>query len=167
MAFYSWRWNQECPWDGSEANQLARLLASSPKLDVSTFSRWLYNYGVSEDAPPGERARKFLPRIHDYSITRLDRFRRDPIAKSRTDSKQLAQADRNQAAIARAFGGGTPQTGSNAVRRDISRRDDSHQSRVLEQAPLQLSSGGSDLGIRELDRQRGLFPKAQGHNTPR
>src|ERR1700728_294885 len=83
MAFYAWRWNQECAWDASEANQLARLLASCPKLDVSTFSRWLYNYGISDDPPPGERPRKFLPRIHDYSITRLDRFRRDPSAKSR------------------------------------------------------------------------------------
>src|ERR1035441_9108548 len=82
VAFYTWRWNQECPWDGSESGNLARLLKACPKLDVNTFSRWLYNYGMSDDISPGERPRKFLPRIHDYSVTHLDRFRRDPNAKS-------------------------------------------------------------------------------------
>lgn len=82
FAFYTWRWKQECPWDGSEAGNLARLLKACPKLDVDSFSRWLYNYGISQDIPPGERPRKFLPRIHDYSITPLDRFRRDPNAEN-------------------------------------------------------------------------------------
>jgi hypothetical protein len=74
-------------------------------------------------------------------------------------SKQLAQADRNETAIDRAFGGRTTQTGTNPVRGDIPRRDDYREGRVLEQATLQLSAGGSDLGIRELDRQRRLLPK--------
>ena len=82
VAFYTWRWQQECAWDGSESNQLARLLKACPKLDVNTFSRWLYNYGLSDDIAPGERPREFLPRIHRYSQTHLDRFGRDPNAKT-------------------------------------------------------------------------------------
>jgi hypothetical protein len=79
FAFYRWRWsNGECPWDGSEANQLSKLLKSCPKLSIQDFSRWLYNYGQSEDIAPGERPRAFLPRIHRYSVTNLDRYGRDP-----------------------------------------------------------------------------------------
>ena len=80
--FYLWRWNQDCPWDGSESNQLSRLLRANPTLDVMDFRRWLMNYGQSDDITPGERPRKFLPRIHDYSVTALDRFGRDQNAKS-------------------------------------------------------------------------------------
>ena len=76
VAFYQWRWNQTCPWDGSEARQLSQLLKSNPILDTAQFKRWLYNYGCSDDIKPGERPRKFLPRIHDYSIVPLDRFGR-------------------------------------------------------------------------------------------
>lgn len=99
FAFYTWRWNQECPWDGGESNQLSRLLKCCPKLEVTEFSRWLFNYGRSDDISPGERPRKFLPRIHDYSITRLDRFRRDPHARTgetfaERDSTNTAEAAR-------------------------------------------------------------------------
>lgn len=82
FAFYKWRWDQECAWDASESNQLSRLLKSSPNLEINQFSRWLYNYGQSEDIAPGERPRAFLPRIHRYSVTNLDRYGRDPNAKS-------------------------------------------------------------------------------------
>src|SRR5258708_3378860 len=67
QAFYRWRWNQDCPWNGGEASQLFDLLSSCPTLDVNTFSRWLVNYGNSDDIKPGERPRSFLPRIHNYS----------------------------------------------------------------------------------------------------
>ena len=99
VAFYQWKWNQECAWDGSESNQLARLLRSCPNLDVNTFSRWLYNYGLSDDIPPGERPRKFLPRIHDYSVTKLDRFHRDP--SKGNGEKSNAKPDRFREAIER------------------------------------------------------------------
>src|ERR1700687_5084315 len=82
MRFYEWKWGHGCPWDGSDANQLSRLLKASPELDLLTFRRWLLNYGESEDISPGERPRKFLPRIHDYSVVPLDRYRRDRNAKS-------------------------------------------------------------------------------------
>lgn len=83
FAFYQWRWSQECPWDGSEAGNLSKLLKACPKLDISQFSRWLYNYGQSEDIKPGERPRTFLPRIHNYSITPLNIFGRDPRHETR------------------------------------------------------------------------------------
>src|SRR5277367_3624815 len=76
VAFYMWRFQQECPWDGGESNQLANLLKASPSLDVNTFSRWLYNYGMSDDIAPGERPRAFLTRIHRYSVTRLNVYGR-------------------------------------------------------------------------------------------
>src|ERR1035438_7783196 len=80
--FYKWKWGYDCPWSASEAKQLFELLKSSPTLDVQTFTRWLYNYGLSQDIAPGERPRAFIPRIHRYSITNLDRFGRDPNAKT-------------------------------------------------------------------------------------
>lgn len=89
-AFYRWRWFHECPWDGSESGNLAKLLKACPKLDVNTFSRWLYNYGLSEDIAPGERPRAFLPRIHNYSIAPLDRYGRDQNA---SQGKTFAQRD--------------------------------------------------------------------------
>src|SRR5438552_12670505 len=103
-AFYWWKWHQECPWDGSDANQLSRVLKSSPTLDVGTFSRWLYNYGCSDDIAPGERPCRFLPRIHNYSVVPLDRFGRSQDAiiptaqaqRSRRSSAAIEQAIQNR-----------------------------------------------------------------------
>ncbi len=93
-SFYRWKWGMDCPWDGSEARQLKTLLGSSPTLDIQTFRMWLYNYGCSDDITPGERPRSFLPRMHDYSITPLDRFRRDPNAAIQTAKTQGARRSR-------------------------------------------------------------------------
>src|SRR5256885_16470890 len=73
---YAWRWQKECPWNGSEANQLSNLLKTCPKLDGTEFAHWLKNYMMSQDYPPGERPCRFLPRIQNYSIEPLDRFSR-------------------------------------------------------------------------------------------
>src|SRR5271154_2734816 len=100
MHFYQWRWGHSCPWDGSEAHQLSLVLKASPKLELSDFKRWLYNYGMSDDITPGERPRSFLPRIHDYSVGPLDRFRRSPDAEIATAQSQRAR--RNSAALEQA-----------------------------------------------------------------
>jgi hypothetical protein len=92
--FYQWRWKQQCPWDGSEAKQLSNLLAASPDLQPNDFARWLKNYGESKDISPGERPRKFLPRIHDYSVTKLNQFRRDADVRTETfDSARVRNTD--------------------------------------------------------------------------
>lgn len=104
--FYHWRWKQECPWDGGEASQLARLLSSSPKLDLDTFARWLFNYGRSEDITPGERARHFLPRIHDYSIGPLDRFKRPLNGKASTPNRAVERDERVKDILNQVLGGG-------------------------------------------------------------
>lgn len=98
--FYEWKWGHECPWDGAEGRQLSQLLKSSPSLDVMTFKRWLYNYGMSEDITPGERPRSFLPRIHNYSVVPLDRFKRSQDAQ--IDTAQTQRARRNSAAFEQA-----------------------------------------------------------------
>ena len=90
-AFYKWKWNQECPWDGSESHQLSLLLKACPILDISEFSKWLYFYGCSEDIKPGERPRSFLPRIHNYSVVPLDRFGRSQDAVIQTAQTQRAR----------------------------------------------------------------------------
>jgi hypothetical protein len=82
LKFYWWKWQKECPWDGSESNQLTKLLKCNPALAVEDFARWLYNYGRSEDISPGERPRRFLPRIHNYSVGVLDRYGRSIHAKT-------------------------------------------------------------------------------------
>src|SRR6266436_10416695 len=99
-SFYRWKWGIECPWDASEGNQLKRLLKASPTLDIHSFRVFLYNYGCSNDITPGERPRSFLPRIYDYSITPLDRFRRNPNAA--IDSAQTQRARRNDTAFEQA-----------------------------------------------------------------
>lgn len=99
--FYQWKWNQPCPWDGSEAKQLSTFLKATPVLDVRDFARWLYNYGLSGNITPGERPRKFLPRIHDYSVKAIDRFGKDPDAESGKTFAARDEAATDQA-IARA-----------------------------------------------------------------
>lgn len=89
--FYLWRWKHECPWGPAEANQLSRLLKTDPSLDLQTFKRWLYNYGMSEDIAPGERPCRFLPRIHNYSVVPLDRFGRSQDATIDTAKAQAAR----------------------------------------------------------------------------
>src|SRR6266849_10150433 len=100
LKFYQWKWGRCCPWDGAEANQLSRLLKSDPTLSLQDFRLFLYNYGCSDDITPGERPRSFLPRIHDYSVTPLDRFRRNPNAKIETASSQRSR--RNDTAFEQA-----------------------------------------------------------------
>lgn len=75
--FYQWKWKRKPGWDGSDAAQLARLLKANPDLDDITFATWLRNYGESKDITPGERPRRFLPRIENYSVRPLNQFGRD------------------------------------------------------------------------------------------
>lgn len=102
QSFYVWAWHQECPWDGSEAAQLSRLLKASPNLDIQTFRRWLFNYSQSEDIKPGERPRSFLPRIHNYSVTPLNVYGRSVNAGTpfQTSAERIETA--NRAAFERA-----------------------------------------------------------------
>lgn len=85
---YEWKWHLQCPWGPAEANQLSNLLKACPKLDSITFAHWLKNYLDSDDHPPGERPSRFLPRLHNYSVTPLDRFGRNPDAKTETAYEQ-------------------------------------------------------------------------------
>jgi hypothetical protein len=80
----------DCPWGPAEGMQLAKLLRENPRLDVETFTRWLENYHRSQDHLPGERPCKYLPRIHDYSETVIDKFRRSPMAIAVTVKDQNA-----------------------------------------------------------------------------
>ena len=96
MDFYRWLWREECPWDASEATNLSKLLKANPSLDAAKLRRWLYNYALSKDYPPGERPRRFLPRIHNYSVTNLNVYSRDA-----NDTESYA--DRNERASATAF----------------------------------------------------------------
>lgn len=129
--FYRWKWSNDCPWDGSEAKQLSLLLKASPTMTVQEFARALYYYSLSGNITPGERPRKFLPRIHDYTVKPIDRFGKDPDSE-KVQSKQLAQAERNQSAIDRAFGAGAGQDGVQGLRRTTPRRDDGCKGRLLE-----------------------------------
>jgi len=90
--FYRWRWNQECPWDGSEAKQLSSFLKASPTVDVKDFKLWLKRYGESEDIKPGERPRCFLPKIHNYSVVPLDRYGRSAGATKTKPSWQQVES---------------------------------------------------------------------------
>lgn len=99
-AFYLWKWGRTCPWDGAESNQLTRLLKADPKLTLQDFRLFLYNYGCSDDITPGERPRSFIPRLHNYSVTSLDRFGRDPNASIQTSQTQRAR--RNDSAFEQA-----------------------------------------------------------------
>src|SRR6185437_9724323 len=99
QAFYRWRWDQECPWDASDASQLSRVIKACPRLDIGTMKRWLYNYGCSDDIKPGERPRSFLPRIHNYSVVPLDRFGRSQDAEIPT--KEAQRTRRSNAAFDR------------------------------------------------------------------
>jgi hypothetical protein len=127
--FYKWRWGYECPWSAGEGKQLSELLKSSPTLDLPTFALWLKRYGESEDIAPGERPRRFLPRIHNYSVAALDRFGRDKNAKNgetfaerdaRSTSSAIERVRQNLASTERhvdALGAGAERGKDSAVAR--------------------------------------------------
>jgi len=124
--FYKWKWGRDCPWDGSEAKQLSNLLAADPALDVMTFASWLKNYGESKDISPGERPRAFLPRIHSYSVTKLNQYRRDADVRTETfDSARVRNTDDAFEQAARNLAsaqtdGGNPASGDDAAgNRDV------------------------------------------------
>src|SRR5262249_989473 len=97
---YYWRYQEPCPWNGGEAKNLKQLLLDFPKLEKIKFAHWLKNYFMSQDYPPGERPRSFLPRISNYSIEPLDRFSRSQNAT--IENAQAQRARRNRAALEQA-----------------------------------------------------------------
>lgn len=133
VAFYQWKWKDECPWDGSEARQLSSLLKSCPKLDIATFKRWLYNYGCSDDIKPGERPRSFLPKIHNYSVVPLDRFGRSQDVQ--IDTAQTQRLKRGFANLERPV---SPRLPENSI-------DDLPEQRIIRGRDRQLGSGFKPL----------------------
>ena len=87
-AFY-WRNQIRCPWDGSEARALKTFLRANPYLSEKEFCICLRNFVESQDHPPGERPRKFLPRLTDYAVEPLDRFGRSFNATIVTKQDQI------------------------------------------------------------------------------
>lgn len=137
--FYGWKWNQPCPWDGSDAKQLSNFLKCTPTLDVRDFARWLYNYAQSGNITPGERPRKFLPRIHDYSVKAIDRFGKDPESE-KNQSKQLARSTRNAETVASVFNGNHPEPNP-PVRGPVPRGTNTGKGKVLEGFARTVASG--------------------------
>ena len=60
-------------------DKLDELLEADRGVTVQQFGGWLQKWAVSEDHPPGEHPKYFLPRIHGYSISSIDRHRRPHI----------------------------------------------------------------------------------------
>lgn len=74
---YSYLNNGEnCPWDGSDAKQLALLIKAKPDLDDEKFHQWLGNYAASENINPADRPRVFLRKITSYAAAPLTKFGR-------------------------------------------------------------------------------------------
>jgi len=101
FAFFRYRYQRNPPWGPADGNQLHRLLAENPELDLLTFKRWLYNYARSQDYPPGESPHRFLPRIGNYSMHPLDKMRKSIYAQTITVKDESILRSRSAALAAR------------------------------------------------------------------
>ena len=62
-----------CPWDGSEAQALDKMLKHNPSWELADWLRMVSNYFHSEGVN-GKRPRVWIPRLSDYARGPLDRF---------------------------------------------------------------------------------------------
>jgi hypothetical protein len=61
-----------CPWDGSEAKALDKMLKSNPSWTVSDWLNMLRNYFGSD--VNGERPRVWIPQISKWSAGSTDKY---------------------------------------------------------------------------------------------
>jgi len=62
-----------CPWDGSEASALDKMLKHNPSWELSDWLRMVSNYFQSEGTN-GARPRQWIPSLSAYARGPLDRF---------------------------------------------------------------------------------------------
>ncbi len=62
-----------CPWDGSEANALDKMLKSNPSWSLSDWGNMLLNYFRS-DGVNGDRPRLWMPNISKFASGSLDQY---------------------------------------------------------------------------------------------
>ena len=62
-----------CPWDGSEAAALDKMLKHNPSWELSDWLRMVSNYFQSEGTN-GARPRQWIPSLSAYARGPLDRF---------------------------------------------------------------------------------------------
>ena len=62
-----------CPWDGSEAKALTKMLKANPSWTPDEWRVMILNYFESEGVN-GERPRVWLPHISKWAAGTLDRF---------------------------------------------------------------------------------------------
>ena len=78
-----------CPWDGSEADALARMIKAVPSWTEFDWLHSIGNYFHSEGIN-GARPRRWLPNISDYARGPLDRFGK---VQGESNHKQLNAKD--------------------------------------------------------------------------
>lgn len=64
----------DCPWDGSEAANLSKILKAWPSVTDEQFVRCLENIALSECIPRGDRPREWLGKMPKFLDCALDQF---------------------------------------------------------------------------------------------
>jgi DNA-binding transcriptional ArsR family regulator len=80
QTLYQSKFGDKCPWDGSEAGQLRKLIEGNPSWQFSTFER-LIKARYDSEGVNGERPRTWIAHLSKYMAGPLDRF-----GKTKTDS---------------------------------------------------------------------------------
>ena len=62
-----------CPWDGSEAKALTKMLQANPSWNPDEWRVMILNYYESERAN-GDRPRTWIPHISKWALGPLDRY---------------------------------------------------------------------------------------------
>jgi hypothetical protein len=85
---YNSRFGEKCPWDGSEASALSKIIKGNPSWIFSTFER-LVNDRYASDGVNGQRPRVWIPKLADYMAGPLDVYNRpkSPTSPARSTVK--------------------------------------------------------------------------------
>lgn len=89
---FRWKWSCEPRWGGMESNQLSRLLAEMPALELKEFALALKNIVQSDDIPERQRPGYWLPKLDSYLVHTHNTFGRNPNAEIPTAQKARARA---------------------------------------------------------------------------